>query len=95
MNAQGSIAEITIQTQFATPNEAQCLYQSGEKQLGTCDFDAESLKIDALGGGNMNQNAQNWGFILGGEAHMEEDFGVTLGGVGDYLKIQDDDNSGG
>jgi hypothetical protein len=87
----GSMAGIMVQTNDIDDTEAYCAYQSGEKQLGVCDWDSDAVKVNVLGGRNMDGGTRGWGVDMGGEAHMEDDYGVTLDGMGDYLKVQGDD----
>ena len=87
----GSMAGVMIQTNDVDDTGAFCAYQSGEKQLGVCDWDSDAVKVNVLGGRDMDGGTRGWGVDLGGEAHLEDDYGVTLDGMGDYIKIQGDD----
>lgn len=87
----GSMAGVMIQTNDIDDTGAFCAYQSGEKQLGVCDWDSDAVKVNVLGGRNMDGGTRGWGFDLGGEAHLENDYGATLDGMGDYIKIQGDE----
>lgn len=87
----GSMAELTVQTTDINEVEARCMFQSGEKQLGVCDNDEANLKIEMFTGRNMD-SLPRWGTTMGGSAHTEDDYGVTLDGQNDYVKVDRPEN---
>jgi hypothetical protein len=86
----GSMANAMVQTNDIDDTEAFCVFQSGQSSLDVCDLSPENVKVDLLGGRNLDSQPR-WGVTLGGEAHLEDDYGVTLDGMGDYLKLESDD----
>jgi hypothetical protein len=86
----GSMANVMVQTTDVDDTQAFCNFHRGEDDLDICDNDPSNLKVDILGGTNLDSQPR-WGMTLGGSAHMEDDYGVTLDGLGDYLMLESDD----
>lgn len=87
----GSIAGVTMQTSDIGENEARCMFQLGESQLGLCDSDQANLKINVFTGPNAD-SLPRWGVTFAGSAHTEDDYGVSLDGIADYVKIDRPEN---
>jgi hypothetical protein len=87
----GSMAGLTVQTSDIGDVEARCMYQAGEKQIGVCDSDQGHVKIDVFSGPNLD-SLPRWGTSMGGSAHVEDDYGVTLDGREDYVRIDRPEN---
>ena len=86
----GSMQNVMVQTNDVDDTEAFCIFQSGQKDLNVCDTDMENVKVDILGGSNL-ESQPRWGLTLGNEAHTESGYGVTLDGLGDYAMLESDD----
>ena len=87
----GSMAGLEVRATPIDSDEAICSFQSNERLLGTCDMDNSAVAHSLFSGENLGR-VPRWGVTMVGNAHTEDDYGVTLSGDEDFVKIETDDN---
>jgi hypothetical protein len=87
----GSMAGLEVRSTAVDSDAAQCAYQTNEKLLGSCDMNVETVAVNLFSGANLDRQPR-WGVSMMGNAHTEDDYGVTLSGDADFVKVEVEDN---